>query len=457
VELLEHRGVADRGGHRSLLTLVHRVDVSGDIVRIDYLSVSLGGRVAGVLGNLGRGGESWFLRVLLIGLIMTTSLQAIRPMASYKALALGAGPAEVGLVAAFFALLSLLVAVPIGRWVDRIGETGFIVAGSGLMAVVAAGMSVIPSIPLLAASQAFLGLGHIAMVVGMQTLIANRGDAAGRDGRYGAFAVVVALGQLIGPAAGGLLAGRAGQGPPRTDDVFLAAAIAAALGSMTAVTLWRTRRHRPVESGPRPPQEPIPTALRRLLAVPSMPQAMLASITVLSSVNILIAYLPVYGEATGLSVEIVGLLLAVRAGASMVSRALIAPMRRFLGRRDLLVTCMVVPAVVLIVMSFTAAIPALLVAMVLAGFGLGLGQPLTLSWVAGQAPEDLRGTAVAARLGGNRVGQFVLPAAVGLVAGIAGVGAVFWALGLLLGAGAVFVRTGPFVEDAPAPPVRPPA
>jgi MFS family permease len=178
---------------------------------------------------------------------------------------------------------------------------------------------------------------------------------------------------------------------------------------------------------------------------------------VLSSVNILIAYLPVYGEATGLSVEIVGLLLAVRAGASMVSRALIAPMRRFLGRRDLLVTCMVVPAVVLIVMSFTAAIPALLVAMVLAGFGLGLGQPLTLSWVAGQAPEDLRGTAVAARLGGNRVGQFVLPAAVGLVAGIAGVGAVFWALGLLLGAGAVFVRTGPFVEDAPAPPVRPPA
>lgn len=408
-----------------------------------------------IVRNRGIGTEGWFVRVLLIGLIMTTSLQAIRPMASYKALELGAGPAEVGLVAACFALLSLLVAVPIGRWVDRIGETGFIVAGSGSMAAVAALMSIIPSVPLLAASQALLGLGHIAMIVGMQTLIANRGDALGRDGRYGAFAVVVALGQLIGPAAGGLIAGRAGGGPPLTDAVFVGAAIAAGLGSLTALTLWRARPRAAVTDADRPVQEPIPAALRRLLAVPSMPQAMLASITVLSSVNILIAYLPVYGEATGLSVEIVGLLLAVRAGASMVSRALIAPMRRFLGRRDLLVTCMVVPAVVLVVMSFTAAIPALLVAMVLAGFGLGLGQPLTLSWVAGQAPEDLRGTAVAARLGGNRVGQFVLPAAVGLVAGVAGVGAVFWALGLLLGLGAVFVRTGPFHEDARAESVTP--
>jgi MFS family permease len=197
-----------------------------------------------------------------------------------------------------------------------------------------------------------------------------------------------------------------------------------------------------------PTGEAIGPALRRVLAVPSMPQAMLASITVLSSVNILIAYLPAYGEATGLSVEMVGLLLAIRAGASMASRILMVPMRRLLGRRNLLVACMLLPAVGLVVMVVIGTVAALFACMVLIGFGLGLGQPLTLSWVAGRAPVDLRGTAVAARLGGNRIGQFLLPAGVGVVAGFVGLGAVFWSLSILLALGATFVMTGPFIEDA---------
>jgi MFS family permease len=398
--------------------------------------------------------DAWFIRLLVIGLIMTTALQAIRPMATYKALALGAGPAEVGLVAACFALLSLVVAVPIGRWVDRAGEAGFIVAGSATMAAVAAAMTIIPSVLLLAMSQAILGLGHIAMVVGMQTMIANRGSPTDRDGRYGAFAVVVSLGQLIGPAAAGFLAADGSNDIPSTDVVFAASALAAGCGSLLALTLWQGRRGAGGSGRIVGPQEPVGIALRRVMAVPSMPQAMLASITVLSSVNILIAYLPAFGAATGLSVELVGLLLAVRAGASMVSRLIMGPMRRRLGRRNLLVACMVGPAVALVVMSLIGTVQALFVAMIVVGFGLGLGQPLTLSWVAGQAPPDLRGTAVAARLGGNRVGQFVLPASIGIVAGLAGIGAVFWSLSILLTLGAIFVRTGPFREDDDGGPTR---
>lgn len=398
--------------------------------------------------------ERWFIRILALGLITTTSLQAIRPMASYRALELGAGPAEVGLVASSFALLSLIVAVPIGRWVDRIGEPHFIVAGAAGMAVVAAWMVTINTVALLALSQALLGLGHIALIVGLQTMIASYGTAAGRDGRYGAFAVVVSLGQLAGPALGGLLAGtvaraRTGGDPlaaPATDVVFAGAAIAATMGVLLGLSIWRRRGTRPGLAHQVVENEAVGPALKRVLTVPSMPQAMLASITVLSSVNILIAYLPAYGAATGLSVETVGLLLAIRAGASMASRILMNPMRRLLGRRNLLVACMVLPAVALVAMVLIGSTAALFGAMVLIGFGLGLGQPLTLSWVAGRAPPDLRGTAVAARLGGNRLGQFLLPAGIGMVAGVAGLGSVFWALALLLMLGASFVATGAFAE-----------
>ena len=55
------------------------------------------------------------------------------------------------------------------------------------------------------------------------------------------------------------------------------------------------------------------------------------------------------------------------------------------------------------------------------GLGLGVGQPLTMSWLAEVGPRRQRGRAMSLRLTGNRLGQVLIPSAVGLVA--AGVGA----------------------------------
>ncbi|MDF5752471.1 hypothetical protein [Spongiactinospora sp. TRM90649] len=59
-------------------------------------------------------------------------------------------------------------------------------------------------------------------------------------------------------------------------------------------------------------------------------------------------------------------------------------------------------------------LPASIPVIAVMGFVLGLGQPLTLSWVAGRARPGERGTALALRLTGNRLGQVVLPAAAGV-------------------------------------------
>ena len=65
----------------------------------------------------------------------------------------------------------------------------------------------------------------------------------------------------------------------------------------------------------------------------------------------------------------------------------------------------------------------------MAGFFLGIGQPLTMSLIVQAVPDDARGTALAIRLFGNRVGQVATPAVAGLVAGAAGIAAAFWLLG----------------------------
>jgi MFS family permease len=80
------------------------------------------------------------------------------------------------------------------------------------------------------------------------------------------------------------------------------------------------------------------------------------------------------------------------------------------------------------------------VVVVLLGLGLGVGQPLTMSWLAETAPAGLRGRAMSLRLTGNRLGQVVLPSAVGLVAAGAGAAGVLGATAGTLAAAAVAAR-----------------
>jgi MFS family permease len=195
----------------------------------------------------------------------------------------------------------------------------------------------------------------------------------------------------------------------------------------------------------------------RILRIRGMPQAMVASMTVLSSVDILVLYLPVYGAANAIPVETIGLLLSARAGASMLARILMLPLRRLLGRRRLLVASMVVPAIVLASLPFSGGNLAVLVlSMFVIGAGLGLGQPLTLSWVADRAPDGIRGTAIGVRLTANRFGQVALPAIVALAVGAAGISAIFGSLSILLGVSAIQVARAD-LGDAPRSGARPPA
>ena len=59
--------------------------------------------------------------LLAAALFITAGVFGIRPLISYKALALGATPFEIGLIASSFAVLGLPGAVPVGRLTDRFG------------------------------------------------------------------------------------------------------------------------------------------------------------------------------------------------------------------------------------------------------------------------------------------------------------------------------------------------
>jgi MFS family permease len=397
--------------------------------------------------------SGWLVRTLLLALCTMVPVQALRPLVSYRALELGASAVDLGIVAGSFALLSFLFAAPLGRWVDRLGEPRFLLGGTSLISATAVALSFANSLPALVVAQALLGLGQVATLVGLQTLVANGAGRAGRDGRFGAFTVVGSLAQMIGPTVSGFLYGSTDL---QLSAIFLLGGVINLLAIGLAVTLLlrppATHINRADEE--RAPQEPFFRAVGSVMRQPAVPHAMLASVTVLTSIDLLIAYLPAYGEANGIPAGTIGLMLGVRAAGGLFSRVLMLQLLRLASRRRLLVQNMLLTTVAMLLLPLTTSPPILIGLLAVAGFGLGLGQPLSMAWIADQVPREIRGTALGVRITGNRVGQLVVPLVVGVIAGAAGIGAIFVASGTMLGLSSMWVAraptSGPTRGQAPA-------
>jgi MFS family permease len=367
----------------------------------------------------------------------------LRPLLSYAGLAVGAGAAELGAITAAFSALSLLAAVPFGYLIDRTGERPFVVAGTFALLVVPTVLLAPQSIGSLLACSAVLGLGQLAGVLGVQTLIARGASEAVRDRRFAHFTVVNSGAQLLAPAMLGVLvvmSPRAGrQGPPVLDAsaALLAAIAVAALGLVAAVSLWARPGRLAARSMPM--RRPLFAAMRGALRLPSMRNAMLASFTVLASVDLVAAYLPALGDVRGLEPRTVGFLLATLGAASLLARLGLPKLMVVLSRRSLLAVCMAVAALGMTAIPYLTWLPGLYVVMAVTGVGLGLGQPITMGWVAGEVAPEIRGTAMSVRLMGNRLGQTIVPLFVGGVAGASGLAAAFVVPAAMLAGAAVVV------------------
>jgi MFS family permease len=374
---------------------------------------------------------------VLAGVVLTqAALYLARPVTSYRALALGADARAVGLITAAFALVPLVVAVPLGRASDRWRPGYLLTGGIGLGALACSLLGLANTLAGLALASAVLGLGHLALTLAGQSLIARQSTDALHDRDFGLYAAAASSGQLVGPALAGLALSTAGRSLEAATTLgFLVAAGLMALAVPTSLGTDRladARRSRDRQAG-------RPLRAGELIAARGVPAGMLASLAMLATVDVLTAYLPVLGVQRGISPAVVGALLSLRAATSILSRVLIPWMVGRLGRAWLLAASAAGSALLTAALPLSGGTALLAVLLAAAGFLLGIGQPLTMSMVVHAVPQAARGTALAIRLTGNRFGQVATPAAAGLVAGAAGVSAAFWLLGGLLGLAAVAV------------------
>jgi len=377
------------------------------------------------------------LRLLGLLLLVQTSIQLARPVTSYRAIALDGGALDIGYTTAAFAVLPLLLAVPLGRLVDRWRPGPFIGVAAALAATAGVLLSQSDGIVELAVGNAVLGLGNLCLMVPAQALIARRSSEQHHDRDYGLFAAAVAVSQLVGPAAAGLVLSAVGEDVRRATTLAFLGGAAAAGCALAAC--WRLDG--PAADAPRTEDvgqpRPSPAAILR---IPGVPGSVLASLTLIAAIDILIAYLPLIGEQRGIAPATIGLLLSLRAATSIASRLVLARLVAKWSRPGLIATSAAVSGLSLALV--TLPLDAVLLGVVLAVLGLlaGVGQPLTMSHLVGLTPSAARGTALGLRFTGNRAGQAVLPLAAGAVAADAGVSAAFLVLAALLGGCALILR-----------------
>jgi MFS family permease len=386
-----------------------------------------------MIGELGRRSAA---ALLLHSALIQAVTFLVRPAATYRALELDVPAFALGILAASYAVFPLLLAVPTGGLVDRLGERRLMGIGSAVVLACSAFLLFWgSSITALIIGTALLGAGQLACVVGQQAVVANNAASSRMDSAFGYLTFAASLGQALGPLAISVVGGASVR--PDTRVIFLLAVC------MSLVLFIDTFLVSAKVSGGKKaagPEGGTGGGAISLLKTPGVARALATSATVLAVVDLTMVYLPALGTDRGLTAATVGAMLTVRAVFSMISRLLLGRVSRKIGRMRLLVLSLALSTAALAAAAVPMPAWLLFVVMAVLGLGLGIGQPLTMSWLSSQAPAGQRGRALALRLAGNRVGQVVLPSAIGVVAAGLGAAGVFLASAVVVGGTMVLLR-----------------
>jgi MFS family permease len=370
----------------------------------------------------------WANKLLISSAITQGAIYVIRPMMTYRALELDATASTIGFIAAIYALFPVLLALTFGRLVGRVGEGRFVIFGTIFIGVSAAILLFADSLTILAIGAALSGLAHLACMVGGQTMVALKSPTDKYEEHFGRYTFSASLGQMLGPILATLVAGSTGVIPKSTSAAFALALALSALAMVPAIS-WRNDAPTVVA---RKEETGTLRAASNLLQKPGMFAAVFMSLAISSTADILVVFLPLYGNENQFSAFSIGVIISIRAATSMASRYFLGRLSARYSTKQLLVTSNAISVVACAAMAF-APNPWVLGAIVfVAGFSLGVGQPLTMSLISQLTVPEERALAVSTRLTGNRLGQFVIPAGAGLLAAGSGTGAVFIGLSILV-------------------------
>jgi predicted MFS family arabinose efflux permease len=347
---------------------------------------------------------------------------------SLSGIALGGSAFVVGLLISLLAIVPVFIAVPAGRWTDRVGPMKPI---SIALVTMSAGMLLPwlwPTLGSLYVTSVLLGTGFMLMHVAVNNAVGHGTTAVTRTRAFTLLAMGFSTSSMSGPMIAGFSIDLAGHA--RT-FLVLAAFSLVALG-----LLWAFGRRATVQVERPPP--PAGTHVMDLLRDPHMRAVFIVSGLLNMGWDLFTFMVPVQGARIGLSASTIGVIMGTFGAATFVVRTAMPWINRTLSEWQTLAGALGITAFVYCLFPLFSAVPVLVSLAFLLGLGLGCAQPMVMSLIHIVAPAGRTGEAVGVRTTVMNVSQTALPLLFGGLGSALGMMPAFWAVALALTAGSVY-------------------
>jgi MFS family permease len=365
-----------------------------------------------------------------LGLSVNTIVQAGRVLLTLYALQLGAQPFAVGILAATFSVLPMLISWQVGRFADRFGSRWLLMVGTVGGAV---GMLLpygVSGLPALYIAGALNGLLFAFSGVSLQNLVGLLSNPQSSARNFSNYSMVISVTGFIGPLLAGFSIDHSGHAVACLYLVLLSLAPAALL-LILGGALPKGSRAAPPAGG-----------VRDMLAGSGLWRVLATSSLVVTGIDLFQVYMPIYGHDAGLSASAIGVVLAMFSVAAFVVRMILPFLIARLTEEKVLAYSFFIGAASFILVPFFQ--NAMVLALIAFAFGLGMGcgQPITLMMTFSNSREGRSGEAMGLRITVNHLTRVVVPILFGSVGSAFGLLPVFWSNALLLVSGGAITKPG---------------
>jgi MFS family permease len=367
-------------------------------------------------------------------LVYWTTIEALRPMVALQLDRIGASAPEIGIAVGAYAVLGLLLSVPGGVIVDRVGPRRLLVSGFGLLAtcgVLYAALAT--SVVALTVVQLVAGAAALAVWVALQSAVTYAGAGDFLRKQLAVFATAWAIGSAVGPLVGGWLFGWLG--------FEAVAGLLLVAGLVGALAGGRLPVGDPRDAGAAP--LPAWRSARDLVARPTVRLVLASSFVSLAVQSLRTSFYPLFLADRGLTPATIGAVLTLIGIASVAVRLFLPALGRSFGARAVLVWSTWLAVAWVTAAPLLTGSLGILAGAVLLGVSLGLNPPTTVELIADATPPEHRGTAMGLRVAANRSAMITEPILFGAVTAALSATVAFVASGALLGiVFAAFLRAG---------------
>ncbi len=366
----------------------------------------------------------------ILALLNITSVRAGRVLLSLYALELGAQPFAIGILAATFSVLPMLLSWQAGRISDRFGSRWPLIFGA---AGGACGMLVpyyMPGLPALYVAAAMNGLSFAFYVVSLQNLVGLLSEPHNRALNFSNFSLTVSVATFLGPLLAGFSIDHSGHAVACLYLVLLS------LVPVAMLAIWG-------RALPRGSRDASPAgSVRDMLTGSGLWRVLVTSSLVVTGIDLFQFYLPIYGYGIGLSASVIGVVLAMFSAAAFVVRLIMTRLLARWSEEKVLVYAFFLGAASLMLVPFFKSAAVLALVSFVFGLGMGCGQPITMMLTFSNSAEGRSGEALGLRITVNHLSRVIGPVVFGSIGSAFGVFPVFWITALMLASGGAFSRIG---------------